>query len=113
MAGNSLGELSVPAHISGPLIISAIHPIPQQLPPVSKEGLPRKKHCFQASVWSQCVPNTIELKRVYRQQDPVFIRLLRMVSWECPFFPRAIAIVHLAFLDLRLGFLWTRAVSPS
>lgn len=46
---------------------------------MSKEGTERKKHCFQASVWAQCVPHTIELRRVYRQQDPVFVRLLRMV----------------------------------
>lgn len=47
-----------------------------QLPPVSK-GSDTKKLCFQAKSWEKCVTKCIELKQVYRQTDPTFVRILQ------------------------------------
>lgn len=32
--------------------------------------------CFDAKTWTQCIPNTLQLTEVFRQQDPVFINML-------------------------------------
>lgn len=55
-----------------------------QLPPVVKD-IEKKKFCFQAECWSDCVHTTIELKQVYRQKDPLFISILQNVRvGNCP-----------------------------
>ena len=43
-----------------------------QLPPVNRDF----KYCFQAESWSHCIPNTINLKQIYRQKDGWFISFL-------------------------------------
>lgn len=46
-----------------------------QLPPVTKSG-EAKSFCFNTSAWSKAVTCTIELTQVYRQSDPVFVKIL-------------------------------------
>jgi hypothetical protein len=57
-----------------------IGPNDLQLPPVSKDPANRKKYCFQSPVWAKCVPHVIELRQVFRQKDPEFVRMLRKVN---------------------------------
>lgn len=45
-----------------------------QLPPVSKDGPP--KFVFESSLWPALVKRTIELKRIFRQADPTFHKIL-------------------------------------
>ena len=45
-----------------------------QLPPVSRSGT--LKFAFESPVWAQCVKATIQLKRIFRQNDPVFQSIL-------------------------------------
>jgi ATP-dependent DNA helicase PIF1 len=46
-----------------------------QLPPVSRED-PDKMFAFQSPVWNQLVQETIQLRTVFRQADPVFQTIL-------------------------------------
>lgn len=43
-----------------------------QLPPVGK----LTKFSFEAKTWNECITTTIQLKHVFRQNDPVFIGIL-------------------------------------
>lgn len=45
-----------------------------QLPPVSKDGPP--KFVFESVIWHRLVKRTVELQRIFRQEDPVFHKIL-------------------------------------
>ncbi|KAJ3624779.1 hypothetical protein MTP99_018376 [Tenebrio molitor] len=49
-----------------------------QLPPVGKSNNP-VKFCFQTKAWDSCRLSTYELKRVHRQSDDEFIKILNKV----------------------------------
>ena len=49
-----------------------------QLPPVSAGGQ-RKRFAFEATCWSRCVPNMVELTQVFRQSDGDFISALNEI----------------------------------
>ena len=49
-----------------------------QLPPVAKDKT-SMKFCFQTEAWSRCRLSTYELKRVHRQNDDEFIKILNHV----------------------------------
>jgi len=54
-----------------------------QLPPVTKSRSP--KFAFQSSKWKQTIPETIQLRQIFRQKDSSFKRLLQKVRrGECP-----------------------------
>jgi ATP-dependent DNA helicase PIF1 len=46
-----------------------------QLPPVSREN-PDKMYAFQSPIWPQIIQETIQLRTVFRQADPVFQKVL-------------------------------------
>jgi ATP-dependent DNA helicase PIF1 len=46
-----------------------------QLPPVPDRGQPIK-FCFEAASFRRCVPLCIELRRVFRQHESTFVRML-------------------------------------
>jgi hypothetical protein len=52
---------------------------------VSKDPANRKKYCFQSPVWAKCIPHVIELRQVFRQKDPEFVRMLRKVKAQYSF----------------------------
>jgi ATP-dependent DNA helicase PIF1 len=50
-----------------------------QLPPVVRHqsnqfAQPPIRFCFEAKSWSSCLPNKVELTKVYRQTDPTLIQ---------------------------------------
>ena len=45
-----------------------------QLPPVAKGG--NVKFAFESAVWWELIKHTIQLKRIFRQEDPTFQRIL-------------------------------------
>jgi hypothetical protein len=49
-----------------------------QLPPVSDGA---RKFAFESAIWDEAVRNTIELKRVMRQGDMGFVRILNELRW--------------------------------
>ena len=49
-----------------------------QLPPVSDGA---RKFAFESEIWDEAVRNTIELKRVMRQGDMGFVRILNELRW--------------------------------
>lgn len=51
-----------------------------QLPPVGDEDEPDTcKFCFQSKRWSDTFKDTVVLKHIFRQSDPVFMKVLRQV----------------------------------
>jgi len=60
-----------------------------QLPPVIKkqpgnafDGMnqqPRKRFCFQAKQWKNCISASFELRKIYRQSDPKFVEILNSI----------------------------------
>ena len=51
-----------------------------QLPPVERHEKGTSHHlCFNSAAWSSCAFQILELTRVYRQVDPVFVNCLRRV----------------------------------
>jgi len=46
-----------------------------QLPPVNK-GQEETQFVFESAIWKQIVPNTVELKQIIRQKDPIFQGIL-------------------------------------
>lgn len=50
-----------------------------QLPPVNKRG--HAKFCFEALTWPRCVPQVLELTRVFRQSDMDFIDILNKIRF--------------------------------
>jgi hypothetical protein len=53
------------------------------LQPVTK-GTEEKEFCFQARAWAAALPHQIELRQVFRQQDPVFVATLNRVRLGQP-----------------------------
>ncbi|CAF0857018.1 unnamed protein product [Brachionus calyciflorus] len=52
-----------------------------QLPPVTRYKEEKKKFCFQASTWSECINSTIQLTKIKRQEDTQFIDLLEEIRF--------------------------------
>ena len=53
-----------------------------QLPPVTNRGeAERKRFCFQADAWNDCVSQIIQLTKIKRQTDSVFIDLLEEIRF--------------------------------
>lgn len=60
-----------------------------QLPPVvklesrnvfdTKEQKPINRFCFQSKSWDSCVQACYELKKIYRQKDPMFVEILNNI----------------------------------
>jgi ATP-dependent DNA helicase PIF1 len=55
-----------------------------QLPPVCKDSKD-KCFCFQAKSWRKCINHTVELTKVYRQNDMKFVAILQNIRiGRCP-----------------------------
>ena len=49
-----------------------------QLPPISKEG-EELKYCFESEMWNTIFHSTIELKKIFRQTDLNYIKMLNQI----------------------------------
>lgn len=58
-----------------------------QLPPVKKQkevDLTKPTFCFETQVWKDSIQHVVELKRVFRQEDPRFVECLNRIRWGSP-----------------------------
>lgn len=73
-----------------------------QLPPVNKDsrnGVPTK-FVFESPIWKQIVPEKVELKKIERQRDPVFHKILEEARNGC------LSKESLKILKTRQGLQW-------
>jgi ATP-dependent DNA helicase PIF1 len=47
-----------------------------QLPPIGNSNNPDVKFCFEAKSWNNVITETVQLTHIFRQRDPVFIKVL-------------------------------------
>ena len=51
-----------------------------QLPPIGDEDEPSSmKFCFEAKIWKDLFINQIELKTIFRQKDPTYLKILNQI----------------------------------
>ena len=51
-----------------------------QLPPVGNEGdMDSYKFCFESKLWKETFPNQIELKKIFRQKDEQYSKILNQI----------------------------------
>ncbi|KAH9529892.1 DNA helicase [Dermatophagoides farinae] len=50
-----------------------------QLPPISKRSQAKKKHAFQTKAWQEAIKYYFELRKIQRQTDETFIKILQMI----------------------------------
>lgn len=59
-----------------------------QLPPVNRkhanEDKKEKDFCFESQLWNESIKEIVELKDVFRQKDPSFVRCLQRIRWGKP-----------------------------
>lgn len=55
-----------------------------QLPPVGNNDDPEtSKFCFESAHWDQVFPHQITLKKIFRQQDPIYATILNQIRQGC------------------------------
>lgn len=50
-----------------------------QLPPVVTKKNTEVRFCFEASCWQKCIKKEVELHTIFRQNDPLFIKMLNEI----------------------------------